>query len=125
MTNGDDNGARGKNSARKCLDEMARNVATLLVRYDALEKTLERLHEEFSTEARACRVELSNIHERISNVRSDLTQVHIDLASAISYSKGSKAAHKSFLTPVVAVLGTIVSGLLVWIGTRMVMGGGN
>ena len=125
MTDGDDNGARSKNSARECLDEMARNVATLLVRYDALEKTLERLHDEFATETRACRQELSNIHERISNVRSDLTQVHIDLASAISYSKGSKAAHKSFLTPVVAVIGTVVSGLLVWIGTRMVMGGGN
>ncbi len=126
MTGGGDNGNGGqsRSSARRCLDEMSRNISALLTRHDALELRLDRSHNELHDEAKACRMELANIHTRISDVRKDLSQLHVDLASAISYSKGTKAAHKGFFGPVVATLAAAISGFLVWMGIKIAGGGG-
>lgn len=124
ISGGDDgSGGQSRNSARKCLDEITRNIATLLAQQGVLEKAIERMHEEHRAESLATRGELVNIHERISNIRNDMTQLHVDLASAISYSKGSKAAWNKFSGPILAGVSIGIGALLVWAGTRLASGG--
>ncbi len=122
---GDDNNnsaTSSRNTTRKCLDEITRNIATLLAQQGTLEKAIERMFDEHRAESLATRGELTNIHERISNIRNDMTKLHVDLASAVSYSKGSKAAWRGFSGPILAGVSIGIGALLVWAGTRLAGG---
>lgn len=123
MAEGDNgNNGQGRSSARKCLDEMARNVAALLTKQENLESNFARMHEEYRTEIQACRTDVSNIHIRISDVRKDLSQLHVELATAISYSKGSRAVWGRVSGPFIAAVSIALGALLVYVGTHLAGG---
>ncbi len=101
---------------------MARNVAALLTKQEILETSFARMHEEYRTELQACRTDVSNIHVRISDVRKDLSQLHVDLATAISYSKGSQAVWGRVSGPIIAAFALALGALLVYVGTHLAGG---
>ena len=118
----DDNNGQGRSSARKCLDEMARNVAALLTKQEILESSFARMHKEYHAEMQACRADVSAIHTRISDVRKDLSQLHVELAAAISYSKGSRAVWGRVSGPIIAAFSIALGALLVYVGTHLAGG---
>ncbi len=123
-SDGDNNSAApSRNTTRKCLDEITRNIATLLAQQGILEKTFERVYSEHRAESLATRGELADIHERISSIRDNMTQIRMDLTEHISYSKGTKAVWRGFSGPILAGVGTGIGALLVWVGTKLAVGG--
>ena len=110
----------GKNSARECLNEIRQNSSALLMQYKVMQNTLTSLekqvgrgHEDQREEARNVRVELSNLHSRVSGVRDDVTKLSISLASQISFSKGARSVWKRLSKPITAGIGVGVGAVLV------------